>query len=86
MWCAQSQGLKTFTPEKYITLEINIRLRVCYLNYLLDEFDGNYNLSCRIQCGYGNVKKWLANSDYSDDGINLKEIPFPRNAEVYKRY
>ena len=86
LWCAQRSGLEDFTPEKIYYPEINIRLGVCYLNYLLDEFDGNYNLClAAYNAGMGNVKKWLANSDYSDDGINLKEIPFPETQKYIKK-
>ena len=31
--------------------------------------------------GEGNVTRWLAQPEYSDDGKTLKEIPYPETAD-----
>ena len=35
--------------------------------------------------GIGNVRKWLKNPEYSDDGIKLKAIPFWETEKYIKK-
>ena len=73
----------------------NIRIGCWYLNRLYKEF-GNLDLViAAYNGGSGNVKKWLADQKYSNDGENLHTIPFKetstyldkvkRNYEMYKK-
>jgi soluble lytic murein transglycosylase len=33
----------------------------------------------------GNVNRWLSDGNYSDDGITLKEIPYPETKTYVQR-
>lgn len=49
--------------------------------YLLDQQFGDRDTAlAAYNAGQGRVKGWLADSRYSDDGVTLREIPFPETA------
>lgn len=57
--------------------DTNIHIGCAYLEFLLDTFDGNVkNSIAAYNAGHGNVAKWLDDSNHTDDGENLKSIPF----------
>lgn len=56
--------------------EVNVRYGSQLLRLLLDEFGTVENALCAYHAGWGNVKSWLANPDYSSDGETLDRIPF----------
>ena len=57
--------------------ETNIKYGTYYLSYLYKKFDRNTNtVLAAYNGGEGNVAKWLKDPAYSDDGKNLKDIPF----------
>ena len=58
----------------------NILLGSAYLSYLLGKYRDIDTALAAYNAGEGNVFLWLKNSDYSDDGITLKAIPFPETA------
>lgn len=56
--------------------ETNIRIGCWYLNTLYKEFGKTDLVIAAYNGGSGNVKKWLADEEYSKDGENLHIIPF----------
>ena len=54
----------------------NVRFGVFYLKYLLDKFNCLETAVCAYNAGEGKVSLWLNNSEYSDDGLTLKHIPY----------
>ena len=64
---------------------INVRFGCYYLRYLIDKFKNIETAICAYNAGEGNVSKWLKDSDYSDDGITLKTIPFKETEEYLKK-
>lgn len=57
--------------------EVSIRYGTYYLNYLYKKFNYNWDTAlAAYNGGEGNVAKWLKDSEYSDDGVTLKDIPF----------
>ena len=56
--------------------ETNIRIGCWYLNTLYREFGKTDLVIAAYNGGSGNVKKWLADEQYSKDGENLYIIPF----------
>lgn len=71
--------------------EINILIGCAYLDYLTDIFnDETETVIAAYNAGQGNVKKWLNDKRYSDDGKTLTEIPFGETKhyviKVMKRY
>lgn len=86
IWCAEHAGLENFTLDKLYEPETNIMLGTWYLDYLSEEFGGSRTLClAAYNAGMGNVKKWLENPKYSDDGVTLKEIPYPETERYIKK-
>lgn len=56
--------------------EVNIRYGVYILSLLLEEFESPETALCAYHAGWGNVKSWLENTEYSADGVNIHSIPF----------
>jgi len=56
--------------------ETNIRYGVALLSILINEFGSVENAVCAYHAGWGSVKSWLNNPDYSPDGFNIENIPF----------
>lgn len=65
-----SEDIDIYDPET------NIRIGCWYLNTLYKEFGETDLVIAAYNGGSGNVKKWLADEEYSDDGHNLHTIPF----------
>ena len=57
--------------------QTNIEFGTYILYLLIDEFESTETAIAAYHAGWGNVKSWLKDRDYSTDGINLKDIPFP---------
>lgn len=56
--------------------EINIRYGTVVLSTLMTEFGNLRTAIAAYHAGRSNVKKWLADSNYSPDGKTLVTIPF----------
>lgn len=82
-WVAEKLKLENFREEDLFDCEKNIMIGVWYISYLFDKFDGNFdNIVAAYNAGPTNVSKWLSQSNLSEDGENLLEIPF----EETKKY
>ncbi len=76
-WTADKIGLSPFDDTMLFDPEVNIRLGCWYLGYLRRQFPEDIELVlASYNGGIGNVKKWLANKNYSKDGLSLDYIPF----------
>lgn len=86
LWIAGNMKLKDFNTEKSFDPEINIAMGCWYLHDLNNEFNGDLELVlAAYNGGRGNVKKWLKNKEYSDDGKKLKNIPFEETDKYVKK-
>ena len=56
--------------------KVNIEYGTYLLSLLQKKYCEKRTALCAYNAGIGNVDKWLKNKDYSDDGKNLKVIPF----------
>lgn len=64
----------------------NIYYGSFYLKYLYNYLGENWDTACAAyNAGIGNVSKWLKDTNYSDDGVTLKEIPIEETANYVKR-
>ncbi|MCL2321313.1 MAG: lytic transglycosylase domain-containing protein [Oscillospiraceae bacterium] len=76
-WISQKMGMVGYTDDMLVDTETNIKMGSFYLSDLSEEFHGDINLMiAAYNGGRGNVKNWLSDPKYSDDGRNLKSIPF----------
>ncbi len=65
--------------------ETNIKIGCWYLNKLFKEF-GDLNLViAAYNGGSGNVRKWLGDKAYSEDGKSLDIIPFEETSNYLKK-
>ena len=98
--CAGAKGLMQLTEETFnycknniLSLEkdifnpdTNIHAGVWYLAYLTDKFDSNIkNALAAYNAGATNVKKWLANKEYSSDGKMLSSTPYKETSRYIKK-
>ncbi|MCD5413791.1 MAG: lytic transglycosylase domain-containing protein [Clostridiales bacterium] len=85
-WAAERLKISNFNEEMLFDPRINIRIGTWYLNFLNNKFNGDLKLIISAyNAGNGNVRSWLANPEYSLDGVALNIIPFPETKTYYKR-
>lgn len=63
------------TYDNIFDPEVNIRYGVYILRLLLDEFQSEGTTIAAYHAGWGVVKGWLENSEYSSNGIDIESIP-----------
>lgn len=85
-WISKYVGIKTFSYDILYDPEINIKMGCWYINNLSKEFDGELDLIlAAYNGGRGNVNKWLANKEYSNNGKKLTKIPFKETNDYLKK-
>lgn len=85
-WAADVLELENFDFNLLYEPETNIMIGSWYLDLLSKEFDNNIQLMlAAYNGGSGNVTKWLADSEYCKDGINLIKIPFKETEEYVEK-
>lgn len=65
--------------------ETNIKYGTFYLSYLYEKFGSWETALAAYNAGHGRVATWLEDSEYSDDGITLKYIPFEETRSYVNR-
>ena len=84
-WISEKLALTSFTEDALYEADVNIRLGCWYLSYLLEKYDGEKDLAlAAYNAGPGNVKKWLEDPAYSENG-RLTAIPFSETEAYVKR-
>ena len=88
-WLAENMGLD-YSEELLCTAEYNLQLGVYYVHYLMKVFQNDRVVLCAYNAGPTNVKNWLKNKEYSQDGKTLLKIPYNETEvyvnKVYKNY
>ncbi|MCL2171751.1 MAG: lytic transglycosylase domain-containing protein [Defluviitaleaceae bacterium] len=84
-WAAEQNGMAGFAPHWIYDPAINIRLGTWYLARLLNQFGEQRTALAAYNAGSGNVAGWLRNPNYSDDGRNLRHIPFGETRHYLRR-
>lgn len=88
-WVAEKMN-EEFQEEKLFDGEYSLKLGSYYLSYLVKSFDDVKLGLCAYNAGPSNVRSWLANKEYSQDGKTLSIIPFDETKQylnkVYKNY
>lgn len=73
-----------FDAERLKEGEYNIDLGCRYLSYLFERFALEAALAA-YNAGEGTVREWLADSQYSSDGVTLARIPYSETAAYLKK-
>ena len=71
--------------EQMLSPERNVMVGTKYLAYLYSMFGDMDTAVAAYNAGLGNVRSWLADERYSDDGKTLKEIPFAETRNYVRR-
>ncbi len=80
---ASAQGMSDFNLKE---AKHNITLGTYYIAKLCKQFDNLETALCAYNAGPTNVKNWLMDKRYSDDGKTLKEIPFAETKGYVKKF
>lgn len=84
-WVARKFG-ETYAEGCLFDPGTNIRYGCWYLGYLNGRFHGDMTCAtAAYHAGQGQVDAWLANPEYSDDGVTLARIPFDSTDTYVKR-
>lgn len=84
-WIAQKLGVNNFTPSMLFNPQINIEFGCWYLKDLENQFGNVNNAIAAYNAGRNNVKAWLSNTQYSQNGKILTKIPFTQTANYVQR-
>lgn len=83
---AEWLDIPDFEKEQLFDANCNIRFGTRYVQWLLEQFDGDLkNTLAAYNAGIGTVKNWLANKDFSTDGTTLHAIPYKETADFVTR-
>lgn len=83
-WLLMKSG-EDYVFEDLFTPEISIRYGAYFLSVLQDEFAITETVVAAYHAGRGNVLSWLENTEYSDDGMHLKNIPISDTAHYVNK-
>ncbi len=81
-YIAEKLGVKEYD---LFDKEISLRFGCYYIRYLLDKFEVLDTALAAYNAGEGNVKEWLKDNRYSDDGLSLKYVPYAETREYIKK-
>jgi len=84
-WAAEIMGLMGYSYDRIFEPELNIQIGCWYLAYLIDRFDYIDTAVSAYNAGEGNVARWLADEQFSSDGVTLDEIPFRETRDYIRR-
>jgi soluble lytic murein transglycosylase len=95
-WIAGKLKVKDYEEGMLEKAETNIRFGCWYLRYINDKLGSDLPVVlAAYNAGPGRVEDWLANKEYSKDGVHLDKIPYnetdryvdkiKRAYEVYKQ-
>ena len=85
-WVQQRKGTEPrLTQDQLFDPQVNIEHGTYMLRLLLDEFGTVDNALAAYHGGWGSVKKWLADPNYSADGRNIDHIPFDDTRAYVKK-
>ncbi|MBS4537199.1 lytic transglycosylase domain-containing protein [Clostridium sp. D2Q-11] len=84
-WIAEQNDMKEYEDWMLYKPDINIKMGVWYVDNLLMQFKDLDLALAAYNGGSGNVTKWLQDKKYSEDGKELKDIPFKETKDYVKK-
>jgi len=72
----QSKTGETLAPGQIFDPETNIRYGTFYLGLHFQKYGSTELAAAAYHAGPGKVDEWLADGEYSNDGVSLQDIPF----------
>lgn len=83
-WIAEKMETEYYENMAYDP-EISIKMGCFYLRYLIDLYKNEDTALAAYNAGMGTVNEWLKDKNYSEDGIKLKNIPYPETQNYVAR-
>lgn len=83
-WCVERLDIKEDVTN-LADADANIHIGCAYLDYLVGLFENEETAVAAYNAGLGNVRKWLENAEYSEDGKILSKIPFVETEKYVDR-
>lgn len=80
-WLSRLMG-DEFTGGEISDAETNISCGCYYLGWMVRKFRSEQAALAGYNAGHGIVSRWMSDTEYSDDGVTLKFIPY-RETEKY---
>ncbi len=84
-WIADQMGIQNFSGDMLYDENLNIKMGCWYLNNLYQEFGDRDLVISAYNAGRGNVQKWLKDHNYSKNGKDIHNIPFPETENYVKK-
>lgn len=85
-WAMMRTGGDTaLSGDALLDPALNIDVGARVLSLLFEMFSSEDTALAAYNAGMGNVREWLADSRYSDDGVTLKAIPFEETKNYVKK-
>lgn len=78
-------GLKNVDENDLFEPNTNLEFGCLYLKYLNTKFNNVWTSLAAYNAGETRVRVWLSNSEYSNDGKTLKNIPYKETAQYIKK-
>lgn len=75
----ESEALDIMNPS------VNIDYGCYYISYLTERYTDPYTAMAAYNAGHTRVDEWLKNTEYSEDGITLKNIPYEETSNYVKK-
>lgn len=76
-----AENKEAYEPDLIYGPETNIRYGTYYLSKLYLKYQNWDTVFAAYNGGSTNVDGWLADKEYSEDGVTLKKIPFPETSK-----
>ena len=67
---------RNLTYDDMFNPEYNVEYGTFLLRTLLDEYETIDNALCGYHAGWGSIRQWLNDPQYSSDGKNIDHIPY----------
>lgn len=73
------------TENELFAPQTNIEYGCEYLRYLINKFEDIFTALAAYNAGETRVRSWLSSSDFSDDKITFKNIPYEETKNYVKK-
>ena len=84
VWLCEKNSDTSNDPNLLYTPDVNIRYGTYYLDMLYSEFGSWETVLAAYNAGPANVRKWLKDPEYSENGV-LTNIPFKETREYVEK-
>lgn len=83
-WLQEKRG-ESLSDESIFDPETAIDYGCYFYGMLMEQFQNEATAVAAYHAGANQVEKWLSDKNYSDDGITLKDIPYPSTKKYVEK-